>query len=346
MQYLFLHIGREKTGSSAIQSWLANNANRLTAQGFSYTVNDTESLHHRISSGNGRFLQSYLLGRSDVEGVLNHYFNHTCPNTIISSELLPMEPESLEKLKAFCKQQKIHLKVIAYLRNPIDLFYSKYVQKVKRHNYLESFEHFCREIPFHTHIKIAERIDRHLEDIELIHYNEHQDDIVAPFCEVIGTHASEFEQPRKVNRSITFSEITIIQLFARWREKHFGDLDTSKVSRIISDWLVNNFPERKSEIVINKAVIEAISRKCADQIAEFNSSLGKRFGLSISIDDSTNYDNLVFDEQRSEIDVTILRDVSTYLASKEALIEPECLTVFADELREVDPQSFEILSRS
>lgn len=103
---LILHLGFNKTGSSALQSWLANNVSGLSDQGFFYEIGHKENLNYRVGPGNGERLR--LLLRSAIKNypkwridrrvhqkirkrrVDLHYLDNDHPNIIISSEGLPL----------------------------------------------------------------------------------------------------------------------------------------------------------------------------------------------------------------------------------------------------------------
>ena len=58
MSKLILHIGHRKTGSSAIQSWLAVNGASLGGAGFAYPehASFSEAQKGRVTQGNGRLI--------------------------------------------------------------------------------------------------------------------------------------------------------------------------------------------------------------------------------------------------------------------------------------------------
>ncbi|MFV8422592.1 hypothetical protein, partial [Vibrio parahaemolyticus] len=206
---LFLHVGYGKTGSSAIQSWLANNSANLATQGFSYTIKDTESIQYRVSSGNGGPLNGFLVGLRNEEQFKQHYFNHDLANTIISSETLSLSPDSIFKLENFCKTNGIELKVIAYVRDLADWTYSAYVQGVKRHCSLMSYSDYIIGLETFPHVFMAKMMDEQFSNITFVHYNSHKSDVVKPFSQWANIQA-ELLIPlanRKVNRTLTVDEI-------------------------------------------------------------------------------------------------------------------------------------------
>lgn len=286
---LLLHVGYGKTGSSALQSWLANNASCLAEQGFSYAIKDKDSIHYRISSGNGAPLNDFLAGLTDEEQVHQHYFSHQLPKTIISSETLSLTPESLVKLNGFCQKKHIKLKVIAYVRDLVDWTYSAYVQSVKRHCSLSSYTDFIKnEMGDFPHVSLANMMDEYCEDISFVHYNTWRNDVVLPFVRWAGIPLEAMTPltNRRVNRSLTIDEIRVVQLFVKWRKRYFNDLEEFNISMLISDWLVNDFPHTESEISVSKEDIDYLRMKFGQSIEDFNCSMGEQSGFTLNCGDN------------------------------------------------------------
>ncbi len=53
MKELFIHIGLSKTGSSAIQSWLSLNSEKLRLKGVDYADLSPSAKEGKITAGNG-----------------------------------------------------------------------------------------------------------------------------------------------------------------------------------------------------------------------------------------------------------------------------------------------------
>ena len=61
MRELFLHVGFAKTGSSALQSWLASNVRELASLGFNYAGENESAKSYKTSSITISIKYSYLL---------------------------------------------------------------------------------------------------------------------------------------------------------------------------------------------------------------------------------------------------------------------------------------------
>lgn len=318
---LFLHVGYGKTGSSAIQSWLANNSANLANQGFSYTIKDTESIQYRISSGNGGPLNGFLVGLRNEEQFKQHYFNHDLANTIISSETLSLSPDSIFKLENFCKTNGIELKVIAYVRDLADWTYSAYVQGVKRHCSLMSYSDYIIGLEAFPHVFMAKMMDEQFSNITFVHYNSHKSDVVKPFSQWANIQA-ELLIPlanRKVNRTLTVDEIKVVQRFVSWRKRYFNDLDSFNISMLISDWLVNDYPEKESEVGISEQNITLLKNQFGHVIRDFNQSIGHKHGFTLNCfnNDTLSEESIAQSSKEQTCAEGLLESVLSYVLSRE-----------------------------
>jgi hypothetical protein len=127
---IFIHIGPPKTGSSAIQNWLCNNADYLSRQGIYYPTHDSDV--NKISSGNVLSIydrqedKSLEFNESKVTELLERFNNGDWHTLLLSSEYFYNNCEELSKIF----QDAIF---IAYIRSPLEFLESTYNQSVKRH---------------------------------------------------------------------------------------------------------------------------------------------------------------------------------------------------------------------
>ncbi|WP_282177101.1 hypothetical protein [Vibrio nereis] len=343
---LLLHVGYGKTGSSALQSWLANNASCLAEQGFSYAIKDKDSIQYRISSGNGGPLNGFLAGLSNAEQFKQHYFNHDLANTIISSEILSLSPDTISKLESFCKTNSIELKVLAYVRDLADWTYSAYVQGVKRHCSLMSYSDYIVNMKAFPHISMAKMMNGRFSDITFVHYNTHKADVVAPFAQWANIR-EDLLIPlanRKVNRTLTVDEIQVVQLFVSWRQSYFNDLDTFNISMLISDWLVNDFPNKESEVAITEKNIEQLTGKFGQSLEAFNRSIGESNGFALSYADVTLVPQMKEVSVSEEvIDVHLFELVLRYVLSRPGVCDHLFRVILLIEAYKLFPQLVERL---
>ncbi len=157
MKEIILHIGMPKTGTSALQVFLARNHAALKAHSIDYfQIGEFNlGLKGSISSGNGSFLARTLLPPNApariADGAQYHTEFHTAVENstadigIVSSELfIDAAREHLERLLASIRNSGITVKALYYIRRHDQFLASAYMQQVKRHGYTDYPETYVR----------------------------------------------------------------------------------------------------------------------------------------------------------------------------------------------------------
>lgn len=238
---LFLHVGHGKTGSSALQSFLAINRDLLLSYGIDYPKGGAfdNAKKGYISSGNIPNPRAVKL----TEYIEN--YNGISSTLLFSSEaLMSVFREAPGELRSLNK--KYNLIVILYVRNPIDYCFSAYGQSVKRGG---------QENDFASVIDNVNNLDQVCEFIELcknlgvdlkvINYSNVSNIEKSFFNVFLGSKCKEFlgeaVRPKAsiVNRSLSRVECELQRKF----NKYYG----ANSSRFVSDVLVNHAPDIKSE---------------------------------------------------------------------------------------------------
>ena len=142
---LILHIGAPKTGTSAIQRFLASNIDSLRLVGVDY-LNAEPPRVDLHTTGNGLpiflYFQRAEAEPKKLENLINGYFGAQ-PTAIVSSELLSsIAAVGWRHIIEACQAQNITPFVIYYVRNIYPFYISIYNQVVKHNGVTESFEEF------------------------------------------------------------------------------------------------------------------------------------------------------------------------------------------------------------
>jgi hypothetical protein len=336
MKELILHIGCPKTGSSALQSWLAINQGGLAKQGYQFAVLDSAAKNFKVSSGNGALLDTFIrktynLVDDDREkglAILDLYFSGS-KKAIVSSEILSgFSTTNIQKLGHFFDQHKIHVKVIAYVRNLYDFFYSAHVQHVKRTNRLSSFESAVLEERHFRHFLTYKNFSPFF-DVTLIHYDAVIDDIAQAFCAAAKLdYAALRPLPAKqVNRTLSYGEIDTVQTLGRWLAQR--ELPADNFSLKVSDELVHRFPDIESEIVYNERVHEYLTQTFGGQIDAFNKICQRQFDFTLSILSDRQY---LVQPDDAPLDRASLERVVGIICNNSASFDKATIEALADKL--------------
>lgn len=168
MKNLYIHIGMPKTGSSAIQAFLACNNDKLKTVDYCYPWHPGFGQAFQTSAGNATSLHHWILDKNFDELVTK--INSLPQNNIIlSSEILfhtaRLHPKSFsEALKGF------NIKVICYIRKIDDLIDSCVNQLVKNHGMTDysDLETIINDHDYATTlIELSKHIDKKLIDVRI-----------------------------------------------------------------------------------------------------------------------------------------------------------------------------------
>ncbi|NDR57242.1 hypothetical protein [Aliiruegeria sabulilitoris] len=242
MRDVILHVGHGKTGTSAIQCWLAQNKRAVAAAGMVYPDHPSLSRAERcgVTSGNICGDVGALLGQLEEEDL-----KWPADRAILfSNELLFWKLEEIIEASVDLRS-RYNFKVVLFIRNPLEMANSAYHQRVKRGGETGSFEDYLQQ---EGHLLHAEKCHRLLlkNNIEtrLINYSARSADVVGAFIDALdldkdGSLGSvEKSMPIRVNRSLSLTELELV--------KQLNKLSGRKSGSDFSDWLVELAPDIES----------------------------------------------------------------------------------------------------
>src|SRR6202047_129708 len=280
---LILHIGAPKTGTSAIQRFLASNIESLRLIGMDY-LNAEPPRGDLHTTGNGLPIFLYF-ERADaepkkLESLINGYFG-TQRTAIVSSELLSsIAAAGWRHIIDACQVQNITPFAIYYVRNVYPFYISTYNQLVKHNGVTESFEEFAEQ---NSVFKCADRLtfitdligaDR----LNVAHYESEQKNICEHFFSLISPAADKlnFElHTGRVNRSLDEAELRLMRIANRYPKAHFpGELPNI---------LISSDPNRCSEKPSRPEIIQLLTRRHIHDVSQINTRyFGGRETLQIA----------------------------------------------------------------
>lgn len=139
MSTLWLHIGHDKTGSSAVQRMLALSRPTLEAQGIAYPMNKLHSGLARMGQagfGNGSALLEHgacdMVRATAPRGVL---FSHEGIFTALAEDF---DTTMTQLVTARCALGLDRIRMLLFVRNPVDHAGSLYQQEVRHRRLTES----------------------------------------------------------------------------------------------------------------------------------------------------------------------------------------------------------------
>jgi len=243
---LVLHIGPGKTGSSAIQAWLARVSDDLAGSGVLYPANKQEKQEE--FTGNAQKIAAWLARpRSTVEdrfpkvieSLLEGYISQAeemrCHTVLLSSEFFPTADRANLEFFRSEAEKYFKLRVAGYLRDPYWWLWSSWGQAVKRAAMREDFTAYALK----NATVLGETLKGFIsvfDDVRLLVYRE--TGLIESFARALDlpTRLVDAEAETTVNRSMTWDELDIL-LSVNKTFRH------AELSRMISDQMISARPD-------------------------------------------------------------------------------------------------------
>jgi hypothetical protein len=267
---IVFHIGAPKTGTSAIQRFLAANIAPLRLAGIDYLNGELNRGNlHTTGNGMAMFLNSQHAeaDREMLQRVIASYLGGE-RTTIVSSELLSaISAERWNEILDACRAADATPSIIYYIRNVYPFYLSTYNQAVKHDGVTETFEEFVeRNSVFSCRMVLDSLADLIGPDhLRVAHYDSHRTDLCRHFLGLINPSAdsSNFAIDRvRVNRSLDESELRLMQIANRFPHAHFpGEL---------SNLLISSDPNRVIERPERPDIVALLTDRHAEDVSAIN----------------------------------------------------------------------------
>jgi hypothetical protein len=279
MKTLYLHIGAGKTGSSALQVWLFQNKNELLEKNIMYPHN-AELNDYSITSGNGVYLIDKIK-RKDAKTYLNELFKDI-DNVLFSSEVFQiLNNEEIQYLDSICKTLEIKIEIIFYIRDVYDVVYSLYLQTIKRHGMVLSFNEYLNTLKALEQFEVLKKYESIIENIHVLHYDsEKKIGLENSFYKTLNINKFNPMKKKKVNRSLSISESEILRISNKLYFEKIN-INTNQYSTLISDKLIYNNPEKNTEIFYDENIKNKLEELYQEKIDYINNKYFKENKLKV-----------------------------------------------------------------
>ncbi|MGQ7845711.1 hypothetical protein ACUNV4_14610 [Granulosicoccus sp. 3-233] len=278
MRRVILHIGRHKTGTTAIQRFLRKNRSLLEECGFCYPDYGIRGFgHHEIGAPITRGALSRVRHKADdiIAGVrkgLDAVVQQQKNPLVISSEAFQnCNPADVRKLF-----DGYDVEVIVYLREQVKYLLSAYAQKVQASNYSGTLEDFFLATSHSTYKDFLDDWEKHFPNrIRVKNYDRQElikANVVVDFCQTFlgmdGDTVAARCQDTDANPSLT-SDLLAFKL----RVNH-GEPLSAEHSRMLFNGLARLAVEDKSGSL---RIPEALACRVARRYAESNRYIADRY---------------------------------------------------------------------
>lgn len=254
MKKLIIHPGWSKTGTSAIQNALSNNADELLNNGIYYPKacqwEDHSHHHFALAFSNNPVHKSNFTAKDAVNIMSEDINSVDCEKVVISSELSPMyflNPEFDRFIKA---SHFTDVEVVFTLREQSSLLVSMFNQLIKdpqvrsRSTLFETYVRISSWMNFEINIRRWEEVYKK-ENISIIPYGSN---IVNDFSDFLGVDLKNGFNP---NQSINASLPNEVLDFCRRKLRKVNDVTKYKsgLTEIIDQYNNGEFFELNSFLI-------------------------------------------------------------------------------------------------
>ena len=303
MRNIYIHIGLEKTGSTAIQNSIQENRSRLSHHGYYVPETGMKSRHHfEIARALGFSFQTDCTEVSSAS-ILSRFLREVeaCgkDNILISSEHFDVNANVLncENLANFFSQFRIS--IIMCLRNQIDYCQSLYTEHIKWGGTIP-FRKFLRKLIRSGSTNYNARYNQWravADEVIVIDYEAHDSNIIGPFFEALPLDGFHPNPPAASNRSNSSLSPDFMELVRQFNQgcskpegrRNFETLEKSfaKHSAALLEPRQWRFPDGfRPFIEAASAQNCALAEKLEVDEKEFlGGSLTKRFNEKTSLDE-------------------------------------------------------------
>jgi hypothetical protein len=336
MTRIILHLGHEKTGTSATQHLLAKNAAVLRRHGILYPHHPDNELAERgaVTSGNVSLTQQEWFEAQIMERVRKET-EYGC--FVFSNELMLQKQDELLPQVIRLKSD-FRFQLILAVRDPVEVLSSTYAQEVKRKGCFSSVEEYE---PLENRIsRCAEAIrvcERNGIEIAILNYSALRRDISREIFhlidpDVVRDEDVDLDVSRTVNRSLTRSELKLLIAVNR--------ICGSAAGKAVSDRLVDDLPDIPGEPVpIPFGVYERLRERLSTDVEFINQFLDPKDRIRFEfVQSPADEPPLEFSEQQIAV---ILKALSSRLMTESFRFDPDCYLQKNPDVREARANPFE-----
>ncbi|WP_394999155.1 hypothetical protein [Acinetobacter sp.] len=327
---LYFHTGTHKTGSTALQVYLAFNRVLLGKAGVSYEFPP----YTDQSMGNGQYFYDQIYERNtpdrQLEELLEFYLAGQTKAICSSEDFTRFRFQEWQKIKEACKRLQVKIKIVTFVRDIEPYYFSLHGQLTKGGESYGSYAEFCtrdQNSPVLDSLKCLIKTFGK-ESMSLIHYESAIGHIDTAFMQAIGADSESFDNASlktTVNRSLVKYEQDVIA--------KINEATGRQYSYEISGLLMNKRPNLKNARQLDQEVIKTLLHRHAADVGWINQTFFDNANV-VKVSENTSLD--ASNELDAKVQQAIARDVADWCITKLQSAQDNSIEYFSNRLNSID----------
>jgi len=270
MKELLVHTGTFKTGSTLLQTFLAQNRTRLDGAGISYKVRENYGDHTGNASDLVQGMLNRSLSREYVARIVLESFGGKNASILSSEAFTFFSDAEWGAIRDICDSHDINVKILIYIRNVYPYYMSSYIQAFKSGLFPGSFVEYVKEdhysIIYHSLLSMSRIFGNNYLTVKL--FDEVQYRLLEDFIGELRIDIRQFDtslQNRRINRSLVTFEMNRFQNL----KNAASQLELDEITSL----LMNKRQDLVEKSTVQKSHVLNLQKKFVNEIAWINRTL-------------------------------------------------------------------------
>lgn len=328
---LYFHTGTHKTGSTALQAYLALNKSRLENFGVRYDFQTGSD----ETMGNGEPFYRQLYGKklddNSLEGLLDFYIGDNFAGLCSTEDLTRFGKSEWSQIRDACQRMGVSVKTITFIRNIAPYYSSLHKQLLKGGECFCSLAEFCAVDQYYPILdSLRNQIDIFgLESISVIHYESSINELDVAFMSTLGLASGSFDRAplqQTHNRSLTHYEQAVLATV--------NQLTGRQYSYELSELLIRNRPYIKEAKTVESDILGELELRHAKDLEWINNTFFEGRNV-LKVEDKSSIKE-VSSRINLEDTQSIDQDVAKWAVSKLQIAQDTSIDYVVTCLRAID----------
>ena len=291
---MVLHLGANKTGSTALQNMLYNNKTLLRDYGIHYR--DSKVRNPVVQSGNGEILCNLITqggSKNEIKRTLLHFYNPERLSIVSSEMFVNLTKQQWNLLFECFAELELQVKLLVFVRSPLDFYVSNYNQAIKRHGEFSDLETYIQKSGW-LHFQLLQNLNETNinAEIKVVPFESIKFDLIQSFWKCIfemsgvDVRGLIAEDQILSNRSLYEEEIQMM--------RRINAIFSTKESVLVSKFLVEDSNFTGTKMVVPRTAAKMVFDKHKHDVLWINNTFFSSENV-LSIDyESYPIDDLIF----------------------------------------------------